>query len=394
MYKYAFVFGKFYQLTHIGVAVFKNDVMVHPDKIEEYYVIRENDDFRHFLMKKADLQDVPVLFQDEHKVVFACIKKEDEYVFMGPIATTNMSKIELHRFYFSYGMRKGIERALPVLNFGRILAGVELLAERLLNKNFLNEELLKNNGINNEIESSESVERVCFQIENEEDTPYHHSFINEKEALDYIREGKTEEAIKASIQLDSQVGIMSKDPIQQWKKLVIVAVALSIRAAIDGGISPAEAYEISDFYNQQMDKCKTETELIEVKNKAIKELANRVYEKQNHKPSSSYIEQCCEYVNKNYREKIYISKIAELLGISTTYLSKIFVKEKGITLQEYIVKVRVEHAANLLVYSNESLTKISDYVNFPSQSYFGRVFRQYMDMTPKQYRERYKPKEF
>ena len=37
---------------------------------------------------------------------------------------------------------------------------------------------------------------------------------------------------------------------------------------------------------------------------------------------------------------------------------------------------------------------IAEYVNFPSQSYFGRIFKEKKGMTPRQYREKYKPAEF
>ena len=64
------------------------------------------------------------------------------------------------------------------------------------------------------------------------------------------------------------------------------------------------------------------------------------------------------------------------------------------TIQEYICKVRVERAANLLRYSDEEISAIALYVNFPSQSYFGKMFRKYMGMTPLEYRKRYGTAEY
>lgn len=58
------------------------------------------------------------------------------------------------------------------------------------------------------------------------------------------------------------------------------------------------------------------------------------------------------------------------------------------------IMFRVERAANLLVYSEESISYIAEYVRFPSQSYMGRVFKKYMGMTPQKYRDKYKPREF
>ena len=86
--------------------------------------------------------------------------------------------------------------------------------------------------------------------------------------------------------------------------------------------------------------------------------------------------------------------VARNLGISPSYLSRLFKKETGICLQDYINDVRLERAANLLIYSEESIPKIAEYVNFPSQSYFGKLFKEKMHMTPRQYRESYKPREF
>ena len=89
-----------------------------------------------------------------------------------------------------------------------------------------------------------------------------------------------------------------------------------------------------------------------------------------------------------------MSEIADTLGLSETYLSRLFKKETGERLQDYIVGVRLEHAANLLKYSEESLSKIAEYVKFPSQSYMGKVFKEKYKMSPRQYREQNRPAEY
>ena len=68
---------------------------------------------------------------------------------------------------------------------------------------------------------------------------------------------------------------------------------------------------------------------------------------------------------------------------------KLFKKEVGISFQQYVIRIRLEYAANLLSYSNESITVISEYVHFPSQSYFGRYFKDFYHITPKEYRDLY-----
>lgn len=86
--------------------------------------------------------------------------------------------------------------------------------------------------------------------------------------------------------------------------------------------------------------------------------------------------------------------MAKMLGISRTHLAHVFKEEMGVSLQEYIIKSRLEIGANLLKYSKKPIRVIAEVEHFSSQSRFTEQFRQYMKMTPKEYRERYKPKEF
>ena len=123
-------------------------------------------------------------------------------------------------------------------------------------------------------------------------------------------------------------------------------------------------------------------------------MTDRVAEKLNRPRSSNYVEQSRDYVRKHYREKIYLEDVAEALKISPTYLSRLFKRETGQNFQDYINEVRVDRAANLLKYSEMSLSEISQYVNFPNQSYFGKIFKKYKNITPRAYRDFNKPAEF
>ena len=58
-------------------------------------------------------------------------------------------------------------------------------------------------------------------------------------------------------------------------------------------------------------------------------------------------------------------------------------------MQDFINEERVFRASNLLMYSDLSLSEVAEYVHFPSQSYFGKVFKQVKGMTPKAFRDRF-----
>ena len=155
-------------------------------------------------------------------------------------------------------------------------------------------------------------------------------------------------------------------------------------------VPPASAYRISGYYINKCDEALDPAHMLHYRNRALEELAGRVSEKLNKPRGSGYVERCRDYIQKHYREKIYLEDIAEALGISPTYLSRLFKKETGICLQDAINEERVFRAANLLLYSELSLTEIAQYVGFPNQSYMGKVFKKLRNMTPMSYRDRFK----
>lgn len=233
-----------------------------------------------------------------------------------------------------------------------------------------------------------------FTIKNEmEDTTYH-SYMEEQRMLDQVRNGNAEEAVACHLAMDSKVGMLSESEQEHWKIMTVMAVTLCSRAAIEGGLTPSEAYGLSCFYIRKIESCSTKDELKKLRNTAVRHFAECMSDLKKYSAEGDYTRQVKDYVARHYREKIYLSDIAEAIHINQTYLSKIFARETGETIQEYICKIRVERAANLLRYSDEEISEIALYVNFPSQSYLGKMFRKYMGITPLEYRKEYGTAEY
>lgn len=345
------------------------------------------------LMERADCQTAPVILQDEFQVLFACFKKEDAYFFMGPIGLSRLGSIKLNRFYTKYGDTGTREKKIPIFVFSRALALIGLMAKIILDEEYSLEMLIKENHMAEQLEQNVEHEKIIFQMEEDRREAYHHTYSEERELLACVKEGRVEDALTQTMLIDVSTGRMSKTEIVHWKNVVIVAVTLCTRAAIEGGLSPKEAYQLSDFYLQKSDECKSVSEYIACRNRAIRDLTERVKKKIANKKSSNYVDRCKDYIEKHYREKIYLEDIGEALGVSSTHLSHVFSKETGMRLQDYITQFRLDKAANMLIYSDESIANIAVFVNFPSQSYFGNVFKKYKKMTPKEYRELYKTNE-
>lgn len=381
--------------------------------------LRENTELRDRLidMTKKHPQ-LPALIRDAHDVLFSAILWDDDSVFdsdssaerpptessqqdsgspawflIGPAAQHSMDALELHQYYRTYTNSSVTENHPPVLSFARFLS-MNQIAAMVLGKRTDEEEIIRKNHLDAGISAGLAADQVQFSLQQEEEESAHHTFSDEQALLNYVREGNAEEALHLNMRLDQQLGQMSQNRIMQWRKLVTVSVALVSRAAIDGGISPGEAYKLSDYYLQKSDTCMDIPALIACRNQAVKDFCGRVTAQRERRACSGYVQQCCDYVYQHYREKILLDDIADHLHISPTYLSRIFSKEMKIRLQEYISQFRVERAANLLKYSGEPIARIGDYVGFPSQSYFGNTFKKYMGMTPGQYREKYQNSSF
>lgn len=356
--------------------------------------IFKNSHLREQLMKEAAAQKLPLLHKEEGSIYFICVKTEQQYYFAGPLSLGELNKVELHKYYKRYGIHTDREKTLKRFQFSEMMDLAQLL-DAILNRNMPEDlELAKINHLTAGEGEPEEQEKILYEIEKDEEDAYHHTYQEERQLLDCVREGRVEDALHFTRTMDGDIGKLSGKVLNQWRNTAIVGITLCTRAAIEGGISPASAYQLSDYYISKCDSCQDVAQMIRFRNAAIEKMTSEVKRKLEQKHTSSYVEQCRDYVRKHYREKIYLNDIADTLGVSASYLSRLFSKETGERLQDYITRVRIERAANLLTYSNESLSKIAEYVNFPSQSYFGKVFREQMQLSPRKYREVHKPKEF
>ena len=95
----------------------------------------------------------------------------------------------------------------------------------------------------------------------------------------------------------------------------------------------------------------------------------------------------CMYINQYYTKDISLYDIAAAVGVTPSYLSRVFRKDKNQTVVEYLNKTRIEHAKNLIRDSNVNFKKIPGYVGFNSMTYFFTVFKQYAGETPSQYKK-------
>jgi len=93
-----------------------------------------------------------------------------------------------------------------------------------------------------------------------------------------------------------------------------------------------------------------------------------------------------EYLNANYNRDLGLDEIARKMGFSPNYFSSLFKEYCGVSIFEYINKIRVEKAKELLKDPKYRVKEISYMLGYSSQYYFSTVFKKLTKTSPEKYR--------
>lgn len=97
-----------------------------------------------------------------------------------------------------------------------------------------------------------------------------------------------------------------------------------------------------------------------------------------------------EYIEHHLAEQLTQAKLCELIQVSPQHLCRMFHECVAMRPMEYIAKIRVAHACEMLINTQESIENIAYAVGFNNANYFGKIFRRHMSMTPGEYRLRHR----
>lgn len=184
-------------------------------------------------------------------------------------------------------------------------------------------------------------------------------------------------------------GSLSKDPLRNLKYHLIITIAMISRFCVEGGMEKETAYNISDIFINRADLCNSEKEIKALHWEIILYYTNKMKQLRKQNLYSKPVIQSLDYIYDHLHEKITLTGIAAHLSLTPQYFSRLFRKETGVTLTEYIMRKRIEVAQNMLKFSQYSAVEISNYLSFSSHSHFIHKFRQYTGMTPKAYQALY-----
>ena len=210
----------------------------------------------------------------------------------------------------------------------------------------------------------------------------------EEKLGDAICQGKTAEAL----QLWREMRVLSlslrfvSEELQDHIAGALGMRMLARHAALRAGMTPVAVDALSQMYAQKMHRTVDRDELSKLCEEYIAAFctAIRTTSKNNY---SLYIKRAVQYIEVHLSQPIEVETLCKLNNISRKHFVHLFGKETGKTVSQYVTQTRCERAAELLENSSLQISEISRYVGYEDQSYFARIFKEFMGMTPQQYRK-------
>lgn len=240
-------------------------------------------------------------------------------------------------------------------------------------------------------ESNINIEYTHTAYESRENEAIHNTYLFEMQKMDLIASGNTEGMKKNLITpMPGHQGTIGKDGLRQAKNIFIAACTMYTRAAIAGGMDIEEAYNLSDIYIRTSESYSNVTDVERLLKQMPMDFTERVEREVKYKNASQPVISAIHYIKEHVNQPLQADTIASYVNLSTSYFLKRFKAETGVGLSEFITKTKIEEACILLSYTDKSLTEISNYLYFSSQSYFQNVFKKVTGVTPGQYRNQKK----
>ena len=227
-----------------------------------------------------------------------------------------------------------------------------------------------------------------YRLENAERGLAHFPYELEDKFLAAVSEGKGEEAhqlIREAFRFS--MGIVSYSEEKQSEYQAVVVVSMIARAAIRGGMDAYRSYDMSDLYLQKISRTSGSENFWSIIYDALDVFVSEVKEVRFARVGSAHVLRAKQYIGMRLNSALTLEEVSAEIGVSPTYLSKIFKEIEPTGFKEYVIRQRIEVAKNLLTYSDADIGAVAARVGFCSQSHFGKMFRLRTGMTPLKYRQ-------
>lgn len=221
-----------------------------------------------------------------------------------------------------------------------------------------------------------------------EDSEFHVPIDFESALCHAVENGSRQELMKILYSpVRGRVGTMSLNELRQQKYAAVCLATLLSRAAIRAGLTEEVSFAISDSFCQYIDQLNDIAQIQRRVLSMMTEFCDRVKEVKQTEKYSVVVRKAIDYISVHLHESISLDDLSKHCALCNRSLSLRFKKETGLGIPDYIHSEKMREAKYMLSHTGYSLSEISCFLNYPSQSYFTQVFKRYTGTTPQLYRD-------
>lgn len=210
----------------------------------------------------------------------------------------------------------------------------------------------------------------------------------EREIITRIRLGDRSGARKILHQLLAIILVQYLENFELLKVSILELLVILSRAAAEAGAKIEEILGMKYRFVTELSAIRSQEDLCLWVVRVFEKLTDRIYETRHHR-NYQRLKTALDFIESHYGERLTIGMIADRACLSASRLSHIAKQELGMTLTEYLSKVRTDRAKALLIDRDIPLSQIALEVGYPDQSYFTKVFKRVEGCTPKAFRQRH-----
>ncbi len=240
------------------------------------------------------------------------------------------------------------------------------------------------------------IQSIDYQLYVQRETEFSHSpYKHELELYELIKHGEKKKIEENKARYpntpaaETGQGKLSENLIRNEQYHMIINTAIITRVCIAEGLSEETAYTLSDMYIREADKCTQTYQVHELNDKMVLDFTEQMAQLRKNIIYSPSVRAAINYIYDNLHIKISASAVAERLGYNRSYFSVLFKKETGMTIGEFIMKKRINTAANMLKATDFPYSNIALALGFSSQSHFCKCFKESCGISPKAYRQKF-----
>lgn len=317
---------------------------------------------------------------------------------IGPLVTTDVSLQRIDRILFQHRVSRrsqehfhDLVRQIPMISFSRCLEYAQMQYTCVAQKKITAGEIQIADYRAYQDAAPAGSRQVSPKAGQNEKPDPHGTYEAEVEMLNMVRAGDVE-GCREMVSRAAAAGTLGKltgadDYMRQMKNTSEVCVILFSRAAIEGGVPPETALNLTDHYYQEIESCTSLSDLIAMTKTMQLDFVERVHVIR----TGGYtrpITACLDYISAHLEDDITLSNLCAASGYTRSHFLRRFRAETGKTPLEYVQDMRLSRAADLLRHSpSTDIGDIAFRFRFCSQSYFAERFHRKYGVSPSQYRK-------